>query len=564
MRFLFSKENATTPSKVILICTLIISIFFSIGIGNRRFANPDEGRYVEIAREMAESGDYVTPRLNGVKYFEKPPLFYWLEAASIKLMGIDFAKSRIVQCSLAVLGCLFLMIAAFKAYNLSTAVLSGGVLSTTLLYYIQSRFINLDLSLSVFMSASLWCYFLAMVKTCNIKRKWLLFGFYIFAALAVLSKGLVGVILPGLVIFVWLILNGQSLKQKLQTVMTSLYIPGIMAFLLIAVPWHVICAQRNPGFAYFYLIYEHFVRYASLEHMRYQPVWFFCPILLIALIPWTGICCMALKQSIRERRSDNLFLLSWICSIFVFFSFSNSKLIPYILPIFPPIALLTGRLLTNYIDGLNIKDVRIGFLSSIGIIVAAAIGGFLFKDLVAGALIPESIMLICVLACVFLFLLIGAMLLEYCIKDDELKRSFQVLLFLFSACNVMFLINRIAVFYQDDRKPSTYEISQAIKYNLTPGTEVFVYYHCYYDLCVFLKHTIGCIDHLGELEFGTKAEDHSDRFLGCEAFVDKFKNAKNRIFVCIARNEFDRFCNFFKCEYRILEVTKDFVLIINR
>lgn len=563
MRFLLSKEHVARPSKVILIFTLIITVFLSIEIGNRRFANPDEGRYVEIAREMAESGDYVTPRLNGVKYFEKPPLFYWIEAASIKLMGIGFAKSRLVELGLAIFGCLLLMVTAVKAYNLPTAILSGGVLSTTLLYYVQSRYINLDLSVSVFMSASLWCYFLAVVKSCNVNKNWLLFGFYVFAALAVLSKGLVGFILPGLVIFVWLMLNGQTFKQKLETVRKSLYFPGIIAFLLIAVPWHVICAQRNPGFAYFYLIYEHFIRYATLEHGRYQPVWFFIPILCMALLPWTGICFSSFKKAVQEKGADNIFLLSWIGSIFVFFSFSNSKLIPYILPIFPPIALLTGRLLAYYIEGKMIKETRIGFLGSIVIIAVAFIGGLMFKHLVTGALIPESIILIYTLIGVFIVLFIGILALEYFVKDQKSKRTFQVMLFLFAACNVMLIVNRIAVFYQDDRKPSTYNIAQVIRYNLTPGTEVFIYHHCYYDLCVFLQHEVGVIDHVGEFEFGIKAEDHSKRFMVREAFVEKFKNAKNRIFVCIARNEFSHFCSFFKCEYRILEVTKDYVLIVN-
>ena len=561
---MLSKANISQSSRIILVFTLIIAAFFSIEIGNRSFGNPDESRYVEISREMAESNDFVTPRLNGVKYFEKPPLFYWMEAASIKLMGVGFGKSRLVQLTLALFGCLSLMLVGLKAYNITTAVLSAGVLSTSVLYYVQSRFINLDLSVSVFIAASLWCYFLAIVKPCDIKRKWLLFGFYIFAALAVLSKGLIGIILPGLVIFVWLMFNGQTFREKLKTVVDSLYLPGILAFALVAVPWHVICAQRNPGFAYFYLIYEHFVRYATLEHHRYQPVWFFVPIILAALLPWTGICFASFQKAIKEKGSDNIFLLSWITSIFVFFSFSNSKLIPYILPILPPIALLTGRLLDDYINGNMIKTVRIGFYASIGVIGLAALASVAFiQDLVARVLSAESMPLLWCLFGVIILLAVAVIALEYFMKDQELKRSTQVIAFLFAACNIMLLINRLAEFYQDSRKPSTYAISQAIKYNLTPGTEVFVYDHCFYDLCIYLKHNVGVIDHIGELQFGVNAEDHSNRFMKMDAFIEKFKTAKNRIFVCIARDEFDEFSKRFKVGYRILEVNKDFVLIIN-
>lgn len=564
-----STKDVSSPLKAIFICAIIIAAFFSIELGNRRLATPDEGRYVEISREMAESGDFVTPRLNGVKYFEKPPLFYWMEAISLKVAGKNpsFAQIRALEVGLAVLGCIFVMLAGYYAYGLQTALISGGVLATTLLYYVQSRFISLDLSFSVFMSGALWCYFLSVVKGCVRKKRAVLTLAYIFAAFAVLAKGLAGIVLPGLVVLTWLIFSQKTVKEKLQIFKDSFCLPGIFLFLLLALPWHIICALRNEDFAYFYLIYEHFVRYTTTAHCRYQPFWFFCPILIAALLPWSGICFASLKNAYEEKNSENVFLLSWIASIFAFFSFSNSKLIPYILPIFPPFALLTGKMLSKYIDSSELSrkgKVNVGFYSSMAIVAIAAIGGFFHKDKISGALNDDSIALLLALLAIFVILVVLWEVFTYFIQKGKLSKMAHVLLLLVASANVMFLVNRIATFYQDDRKPSTKDIADIIKYNLDKEVEVFCYNMYFQDLPVYLNRTVGVIDSIGELEFGITHEDHSDRFMNSEKFLEKFKNAQNRIFVCIRREDYNKFFAYFNCSYRILEVNKYFVLVVNK
>ena len=564
-----STKTEINPFKAIFICAIIIAAFFSIELGNRRLATPDEGRYVEISREMAESEDFVTPRLNGVKYFEKPPLFYWMESAAFKVFGNkpSFAQMRAVEVGLAVLGGILLMLAGYYAYGLQTALISGGVLSTTLLYYIQSRFISLDLSFSVFMSGALWCYFLSIVKGCVPNKRAVLILAYVFAAFAVLAKGLAGIVLPGLVVCTWLLFDQKSVKEKWQIFKESFCLPGIILFLLLTLPWHIICAMRNEDFAYFYLIYEHFVRYATKSHCRYQPFWFFCPILFAALLPWTGICFASLVKAWKSKNSENIYLLSWIGSIFVFFSFSSSKLIPYILPIFPPFALLTGKLLSKYIDSPILSrfgKVGIGFYCSMAIVAIAAVGGFLYRHLIAGALNEDSINLLLALLAVFVILLTLWEVFTYFIQKGKLSKISHVLLLIIASANVMFLVNRIATYYQDDRKPSTKDIADIIKYNLDKDVEVFCYNTYFQDLPVYLNRTVGVIDYIGELEFGVTHEDHSDRFMDSEKFLDKFKNANNRIFVCIKREDYNKFFSYFNCSYKILEVNKYFVLVVNK
>ena len=139
--------------------TIILGIFFSFEMGNRPFVSPDEGRYVEIPREMVVTGDYITPRLDGMKYFEKPPLFYWMQAASIKAAGINETSMRFWIVLFAILGCLSVFYVGAKCYSRNVGIMAAGILATSLFYYCHSHLIVLDLVLSVLLCGSLWAFF---------------------------------------------------------------------------------------------------------------------------------------------------------------------------------------------------------------------------------------------------------------------------------------------------------------------------------------------------------------------------------------------------------------------
>ena len=206
---------------------IILGIFFSFEMGNRPFASPDEGRYVEIPREMVVTGDYVTPRLDGMKYFEKPPLFYWMQAASIKVAGINETSMRFWIVLFAILGCLSVFYVGAKCYSRNVGVMAAGILATSVLYYGLSHLIILDLVLSVLLCGSLWAFFLAFVKEnrSKIPKKYLIIAMYALAALACLTKGLIGAILPGFVVFLWMLFTNNWRKLK-----EILYVPGILVF----------------------------------------------------------------------------------------------------------------------------------------------------------------------------------------------------------------------------------------------------------------------------------------------------------------------------------------------
>src|SRR5574337_68433 len=152
---LFLPKSGRETLRDLVLLTVLIGALFGIMLGNRPLSVPDEGRYVEIPREMATTGDYLTPRLNGIKYFEKPVLFYWLEAFSIRLFGLDESGLRLWPALFALFGCLAVYAAGKRLFGRRAGFLAAIVLSTSVLYYALSRVIILDMPVSVLLTVSM-------------------------------------------------------------------------------------------------------------------------------------------------------------------------------------------------------------------------------------------------------------------------------------------------------------------------------------------------------------------------------------------------------------------------
>ncbi|MBK5274432.1 MAG: phospholipid carrier-dependent glycosyltransferase [Desulfuromonadales bacterium] len=326
----------------LLILAVCLGIPFFQYLGGLPLMDPDEGRYAEIPREMLERGDLITPTLNYVKYFEKPPLLYWINAASLKLFGQNEFAARFPSALCGLLTVLATYIIARKLYSRRAALFSALILGTSAGFVLQSRIILTDMLLTFCLTAALGSF---IVATCREGRRskalpWYLF--YVFSALAVLAKGLIGMVFPAGIIFFYLLL---SRRWRLLSEMRLA--SGLLLFLAVAAPWFVAVSLKNPEFARFFFIHEHFERFTSTVHGRNQPFWFFVPVLLGTMLPWSFFIPGALVRAWRDRNHEEgragLYLLIWIAVIFLFFSKSGSKLIPYILPIFPPLAMLIGQ-----------------------------------------------------------------------------------------------------------------------------------------------------------------------------------------------------------------------------
>jgi 4-amino-4-deoxy-L-arabinose transferase-like glycosyltransferase len=319
----------------------------------RPMLDPDEGRYAEIPREMVASGDWLTPRFNDLRYFEKPPLQYWATAALYSVVGLHEWSSRLWTVGLA-FACLPLVFAwVARHYGRDSALAALAALGVSPLFLIIGHLNLLDAAFTFWLTAAVLAFTegqLAPPSSAG-ERRWMLCA-WALAALAVLSKGIVvGVLAGGALVVYTLIERDTRTWRRLHL------IPGVLLFALIAVPWFVAVSLRNPSFPGFFFVHEHFTRFLTTVHQRVEPWWYFLPLLLLGVLPWlvpaVRACGVAWRQGgVAEatlRTADAAppfrplrFLLIYAAVTLVFFSASGSKLAPYILPMLPVLAALTG------------------------------------------------------------------------------------------------------------------------------------------------------------------------------------------------------------------------------
>ncbi|HQQ78037.1 MAG TPA: phospholipid carrier-dependent glycosyltransferase [Thermoanaerobaculia bacterium] len=330
--------------RTLLVLLLLATFLLVLEPGRVPLFEPDEGRYGEIPREMLATDDWVTPRLNGVLYFEKPPLYYWSVAASMAVLGPTELAVRLPG-KLSAAG-MVLLAAAFarRRYGARTGLLAGLVCASSLLVVALARIAIIDPMLSLAMSGAAFAFaaFAEGDAGGDAKRaRRALYGFHVACAAAVLLKGLIGVVLPGGAIVFWTLWTGRW------RTLARVFSPGpLLVFLALAVPWHVAMARRHPDFLQFYFVHEHFDRFAKTEHKRTGPLVYFVPVLLAGFLPWTAFLGRwketwpGLSRAAWKARATEGFLWMFSGLVFVFFSVSRSKLIPYVLPIWPALAVL--------------------------------------------------------------------------------------------------------------------------------------------------------------------------------------------------------------------------------
>lgn len=487
-----------------LLLVLALTLLFGFALGKRALWEPDEGRYAEIPREMVVSGDYVTPRLNGVKYFEKPPLFYWLQAGAIEAFGVSEWSLRLWPALFAVLGCLAVYLAGRQLYDRHTGLLAAAVLATSPLYYELGRAVTLDMAVSVMISVALLAFLIGLEQSPGHGRRAYMWTFYVSAAFATLTKGLIGFVLPGLVIGAWIVLMGEWRQLKKVYLLS-----GAVLFLVIAAPWHVVVAWVNPEFGYFYFVHEHFLRYLTRVHGRYEPVWFFVPVLLLGLYPWTAFLIQSVKANLpvswaqRHERGQELFLLLWAAMVLAFFSLSSSKLIPYILSLLPPLALLVARYLAHMWDQRQDAGMRAGFWA---VFVVGVSGGV---ALALAAHFASHQEVITALGW-HVYALAGALLLAgFLPLIANRLRGLSAGLTAIIVTWIVFLGALTLSLPQLDSQRSIKSLALTLKLHLRPGDEVMTYRAYYQDLPVYLGRLVTVANWKGELAFGAAVEDTS-------------------------------------------------------
>jgi 4-amino-4-deoxy-L-arabinose transferase-like glycosyltransferase len=316
----------------------------------RPMLDPDEGRYAEIPREMLASGDWITPRLDDLKYFEKPPLQYWATAVAYEAFGLRQWSSRLWSVGLA-FACLPLVFAwVARLYGRDSALLALTALAVSPFFVIVGHLNLLDGGFTFWLTAALLAFTVAQTSPpeSSAERRWML-GAWGAGALAVLSKGIVVGVLAGVALILYTLSEDTRTWRRLHPG------AGLAVFTAIAAPWFVVVSLRNPSFPEFFFVHEHFTRFLTTVHQRVEPWWYFLPLLLLGVLPWIAPLARACRRAWAGAPLDTpgsgaavpqfkplKFLLIFAAVTLVFFSASGSKLAPYILPMLPVLAAVTG------------------------------------------------------------------------------------------------------------------------------------------------------------------------------------------------------------------------------
>lgn len=513
---------------------LVFGLLYFFQLGDSNLVNPDESRYGEIPREMVAQGEYVLPRLNGVFYFEKPPLMYWTVAGFLKVFGPDELAMRATPALFALAGILLTYAAARRMHDRLAGLAAAIVLGTSLLYFALARILILDMAVSVLMSATLFCFILGVREPPGPTRRWLFYGLYASAALATLTKGLIGFLVTGAVMFLWLLVFNQWRRLR------PFHLPaGALLFLAIAAPWHVLAAQRNGEWAHFYFIHEHWERFTTTAgHDRYQAWWYFIPVVLGGFFPWMGFLWPAVRDALaggwsrRQENADAWFLAVWAGFIFLFFSKSHSKLIPYILPIFPALAVLVGAWIARVIAEDAHPRMRAGLwiysglsaLLGLGIAYAVLRPGIIRNAAQMEALRADG------LYSAFA-LIAGAGVVH---KFWRRRNTFAMAATMAVSSTVLLL----ALAHAQDKiaRPGTRDLAYYYNDHGKPADLVIHYGEYFHDFSFYARREVGLVGDAGELEVAIDpAARASGRFMDEAEFRRRWPGAQ-RIWV-VARKE---------------------------
>ncbi len=334
-------EPALPRGLLYLLFAVLVVVWFG-DLAGRALIDPDEGRYATLAWGMARSGDWVTPRLNGLIYFEKPPFQYWVGAIFFKLLGFNVFAARLWPALASFLTVLMVGLTASRLWGRDTGIRAVAVAASMTWIFLNGHFLTLDAGLTLFLTIALCAVLIAEYGGAAgpERRRWIWLAWAAMAG-AVLSKGLVGLLIPGAVLFV-----ASVWRRDFGLWRGMHWLSGLAIFLVLAAPWFVLVSMRNPSFAHFFFIHEHFERYLTTVHERTGAWWYFLPLFVLGMLPWTGRLPWlwpkrAAGEPGRGVAAGDL-LVVWSAFVLLFFSASGSKLPSYILPMFPAIALLVA------------------------------------------------------------------------------------------------------------------------------------------------------------------------------------------------------------------------------
>jgi 4-amino-4-deoxy-L-arabinose transferase-like glycosyltransferase len=337
---------------VLLLLGLGLPIFL-LGLGSPALFDPHESLYAEVAREMVMRGEWLTPHLNGTRYLDKPPLFYWLITMAYMVFGVSEPAARLPIALAGLGGVLVTWGIGRHLFDGRTGVLAGLVLTTSVGYFVFSRQLLPDMVFACFTTLSFYG-FLRAVEPDRSRRAWGILS-YMSLALAVMTKGFLGVF-PLVVLTLHFLIVG-----RLHALRALISLWGGMLFFLLIVPYHLILGWQNEGYFWHYFMNEHFLRFLGRRHpvdFISLPLPIFFLMLFLWLLPWSPYLALTIPRKWPSRgkplaREDEgyLFILLWAGMVLLFFALSRARLPQYSLPAMPALGLLIGKSLDERFTG---------------------------------------------------------------------------------------------------------------------------------------------------------------------------------------------------------------------
>jgi hypothetical protein len=539
--------------KHVIALLLLSYAFFFYGIGDYSLKEPDEGRYAEIPREMNELHDYVVPHLNYVRYFEKPPLLYWTTAASFKLFGTNEWAFRFPNALCAFLCTIFLYFFIRRWFNEQMAFLSSVVLITSFGFFAMARIVTTDMLFTFWLFLSL-LFFYGYYRE---KKSFFIYSFYVAIAAATLAKGPVALILMGGTILIFLFT-----EHNFRFITEMKILKGLAIYLGITLPWIIAISLREKEFLYFFFMDQHILRFLTSKHKRSGPIYYFLPVLFSGMFPWSVFIPRAIINTWKNK--ELRLMLTWVFVILVFFSISGSKLPPYILPLFPPMAIILSHLFCDKWQSQIKRQIETPIYMLIFLLLGVvALSAYIppLSVYIRGISGDASLSITKDLSAFSLWISLSsfAMVFFLFFKRFATHVCTAVLCSSFSLAvmlGILFNLNAI------DKLKTAKDLAMMI--DIRKAQADYIVNYSSYDQTIpfYIKKGVTVASYAGELEMGSKYEDAKSIFIGEEEFLKLLSSDKKVLFVTKQRR-LKRFQDMFPGRIRIQGCRNDRCLAAN-
>jgi 4-amino-4-deoxy-L-arabinose transferase len=515
-----------------LILIVIYLLVYIAPLGVRPLINQDETRYAEISREMIETGDWVVPRLNGLRYFEKPVLGYWLNTISIRIFGENAFAARFPSAFAVGLSALmiFFMVRRFSDDD-HTAFLSASVFLTCFLVFGVGAYSVLDSMFSGFVTGGILSFFYAYSADTREKLIYLLI-FGVFTGLAFMTKGFLAFALPAIIIGPFLLW-----EHKIKDLFILPWLPVLVAIGVI-LPWAVMIHFREPDFWNYFFWTENIHRFASDDAQHQEPFYYYVQWVPVAICPWLfllpAIVCGFHKKYFKTPLVR--YAVCWAVFPFLFFTASKGKLLTYILPCFPAFAILMAIGLNGISDDQRGRLLKNGAYAASFFMAISAVGLTVLQAGICNDKWPycnDSKWLY-----VVIFTSVSAMLffLSGAVRDPNRK----ILLFIIAPVAIMFG----AHFALPDsaipsRAPGAFLLSHQA--DLTPETLIVSDQKPFQAVCWFFKRSdLFFLESCGELKYGIKYEDSKHRMLDLKGLLKLIRTRSGKVLLIISAERYEK------------------------